>query len=717
MKRPISVRSAAIIVLLFSFLLGGCSDLFGKSSPDPSASETSTGSPSSEPSAAPDASGGVNAYLSAWERLDYAGMYALLSPFVKKNLTEEQFVKRYQTIYDALKVSNLVVTALPAEQQASDGDGAGTEGTAVTGTGTAVKGFSYRVTMDTAEGPVSFDNQGRVRKTVEDDVTAWLIDWNPSYIFPGMEEGDTVRIEKTPAVRGEIVDRNGNPLAVNVEAAQLGIVPNKLGDSADTVKAAMAAKLGMTVQEIDRKLGASWVKPHLFVPIAVAADDAVRDELVALPGVAAQKVMVRRYPLGEAAAHLIGYIGEINADELKTREAQGYKAGDLIGKTGLELALETQLRGTSGQSAVIIDKAGVRKSVVAGQDATNGATYKLTIDTAVQQAIYEEIKADEASVAAIQPATGEVLALLSSPSYDPNAFVQGVSKEQYRQWNEDPRHPFLNRFSRTYAPGSAFKVITAAIGLDSGALDPNEAKEIAGLTWKKDSSWGKYYVKRVHETNPVDLQRALTYSDNIYFAQTALAIGKKPFVEGAARFGIGEPLPLSYPFSASQLATGGGGPSGDIQLADSGYGQGQVEMTTLHVAFAYSALVNDGNIVYPQLSEADAASAGKLWKEQAMSADTAELIKADLVKAVASPGGSGHGANIAGASIAGKTGTAELKASKGTKGQENGWFVGFDAGDPQLLISMMIENVQGRGGSGYVAPKVKRIFEQARSGN
>ncbi|BBI36721.1 penicillin-binding transpeptidase domain-containing protein [Cohnella abietis] len=712
MKRQSSVRLAAIIVLLLPFLLGGCSDLFGKSSPEPSASETSTGAPSSDPSTAPDSSGGVTAYLSAWERLDYAGMYALLSPFVKNDLTEEQFVKRYQTIYDALKVSNLVVTALPAEHQTLDG--ASTEGTAVTGAGTAVKGFAYHATMDTAEGPISFNNKGRVRKTVEDGVTSWLIDWNPSYIFPGMEEGDTVRIEKTPAVRGEIVDRNGNPLAVNIEAAQLGIVPSKLGDSADTVKATMAKKLGMAVQDIDRKLSASWVKPNLFVPIAVVVDDAVREELVALPGVAAQKVMVRRYPLGEAAAHLIGYIGEINADELKTREAEGYKAGDMIGKTGLELMLETQLHGTSGKAAVIVDRTGVRKSVVAGQAASNGVKYKLTIDTVLQQAIYEEVKADEASVAAIRPETGEVLALLSSPSYDPNAFVQGVSKEQYRQWNEDPRHPFLNRFSQAYAPGSSFKVITAAIGLDSGALDPDEAKEIPGLTWKKDSSWGKYYVKRVHDMNPVDLSQALIYSDNIYFAQTALAIGKKQFVAGAARFGIGEPLPLAYPLSASQLARGGGAPSGDIQLADSGYGQGQVAMTTLHVAFSYSALVNGGNIAYPQLSEADSAFAGKLWKEQAMSVDTAERVKADLVKAVASPEGVGHGAYIAGASIAGKTGTAELKASKGTEGQENGWFVGFDADDPQLLISMMIENVQGRGGSRYVAPKVKRIFEQIK---
>jgi len=709
MKTQYRLRLAAIAILLLSLLLGGCSDLFGKSprhSQPPEASSSAV--PSSTPPAESGSSESVTAYLSSWQRLDFAGMYALLSPFVKNGLTEEQFIERYKTIYDMLGVTNLVVTALPADSQTEDGT-APTGG--VTGAGSAVKGFAYRVAMDTSEGPIAFDNRGRVRKSTADGVETWSIDWNPAYIFPGMEDGDTVKIEKTQAVRGEIVDRAGNPLAVNVEAAQLGIVPGQLGDSASEIKATIAQKLGITEQEIDRKLGAKWVKPNLFVPIAVV-DDAVKDELLALPGVFVQKITVRRYPLGEAAAHLIGYIGEISAEELKTRQELGYKAGDTIGKTGLELILEAQLRGEPGISAVIVDKSGKRKSVLAGEDVRNGASYKLTIDAELQRKIYEEVKADEASVAAIAPETGEVLALLSSPSYDPNAFVQGVSKEQYKGWSEDPRLPLLNRFSRTYAPGSSFKVVTAAIGLDEGTLDPDEAKAISGLTWAKNSSWGNYSVKRVHSVNSVDLSKALIYSDNIYFAQTALAIGKKKFVEGAKRFGIGEPFPLLFPLSASQLANGGGEPSGEIQLADSGYGQGQVMTTTLQMAFAFSALVNGGNIAYPRLSEADSATAPKLWKEQAMSAETAELLKADLVKAVSSPEGVGHGAFIAGASMAGKTGTAELKASKGVKGQENGWFVGFDAQDKQLLISMMIENVQGRGGSGYVAPKVKRVFEK-----
>ena len=215
----------------------------------------------------------------------------------------------------------------------------------------------------------------------------------------------------------------------------------------------------------------------------------------------------------------------------------------------------------------------------------------------------------------------------------------------------------------------------------------------------------------MHAVNPVDLSKALIYSDNIYFAQAALQIGKKKFVEEAAKFGIGEAIPFAYPLSQSQIAKGN--IQSDIQLADSGYGQGQVTMTTLHVAFVFSALANGGNIAYPRMTLEDNTDIPKVWKEHAMSPETAAILKADLVKAVSSPAGVGHAAYIKGASIAGKTGTAELKVSKNSDGQENGWFVGFDANDPQLLLSIMIEEVKGRGGSSYVTPKVKRIFQQA----
>lgn len=685
-------RGGLLMCFVVLLLLFGCEQT--KKNAELTPVPTATPSTEHEPEELADV---VAAYLSDWQRGDYPGMFERLTPASQSGMTEQQFADRYKTLYEKLEASNMRIEALSDKSMKSQNEAVNA----------SVRGFDYRVRMDTVAGPIEFEQHGRVRKTLDGSETRWLIEWQPSLIFPNLQEGDTIRVQVATGERGELVDRNGNGLAVNGSAPQLGIVPGKLGETAESAKAQIAEKLGITVQEIDRKLGASWVKPDLFVPIAIVSEGA-QDAFVDIPGVVFYNKKLRVYPLGEAAAHLTGYVGEITAEELEKRKDKGYEVGDYIGKAGLEQVLEDELRGADGIVATIVDKVGNRKAVLAEQPAIPGKTFKLTIDSDLQKTIYNELKTEASSVSAIDPKTGEITALLSTPSYDPNAFVLGVSKTQYNAWNNDPRHPFLNRFSRSYSPGSTFKLVTAAIGLDTKTLDPDEAKPITGLAWAKDKSWGKYYVKRVHAVSPVDLSAALIYSDNIYFAQAALQIGKTKFAEKATGFGIGEKLPILYPFSRSQLANGSIG--SEIQLADSGYGQGQVLITTTHLALIYSALVNDGDIVYPRLErETDLP---KVWKQLAMSPEAAARLKEDLIAAVSRSDGAGHGTYIEGAAIAGKTGTAEIKASKDAEGAENGWFVGFDANDPKLLLSVMIENVGGRGGSGYVTPIVKRIFQK-----
>lgn len=684
-------RICGVLLLLFLF---GCQETKQNAEHTPTSVPTAatiTEHPSEELAEV------VEAYVSHWQQGDYASMFALLTPASRSDMTEPQFADRYKTLYEKIDAENIIITALPDKSMKS-------QNAAVNA---SVRGFDYRVRMDSVAGPIEFEQHGRARKTQDGSRTEWRIEWEPSLIFPKLQEGDTIRVQAVIGERGELLDRSGAGLAVNGSAPQLGIVPGRLGENAEGVKQRIADQLGITFQEIDRKLGASWVRPDLFVPIALV-DEGSEETFRDIPGVLIQEKKLRVYPLGEAAAHLTGYVGEITAEELEKRKDKGYAVGDEIGKSGLEQVLEDELKGTDGVVATIVDKVGNRKAVLAEQPAVPGKTFKLTIDADLQKTIYDEIKADASSVSAIDPQTGEVTALVSTPSYDPNAFVRGISKDRYQAWSQDPRHPFLNRFTQSYSPGSTFKLVTAAIGLDTHTLDPDEAKPITGLTWAKDKSWGKYYVKRVHAVSPVDLSTALLYSDNIYFAQAALQIGKTKFAEGAAGFGIGEQLPVLYPFTRSQLANRGIG--SDIQLADTGYGQGQVAVTTLQLALIYSALVHDGDIVYPKLERA--AVVPKAWKERAMSPETAARLKEDLIQAVRHPDGVGHGAYIEGAAIAGKTGTAELKAAKDAEGKENGWFVGFDANRPKLLLSVMVEDVGKRGGSGYVAPIVKRIFEK-----
>ncbi|MEF3305095.1 penicillin-binding transpeptidase domain-containing protein [Paenibacillus sp. GYB003] len=639
----------------------------------------------------------MEAYVSAWRQLNYAGMYGALSPDAQARITEDEFAKRYGAIYEGIEASGLAVDIMPKEPAKEELD----------------KGevtIPYRVAMETVAGPLRFDHQAKLVKAETADGPRWTIAWEPSLLFPHMADGDKVRVTTAKGVRGEIVDRNGNGLAVNGTAPQVGIVPGRLGDAAERTKATLADKLGFSVEAINGMLGAKWVKPDSFVPLAFVAESAA-EQFRAIPGADVQSRDVRVYPYGESAAHVTGYIGEISAEELERRKEQGYAAGDLIGKAGLEQLFEERLRGKDGARISIVDGAGKTKETIARKDASAGETIRLTIDADVQRALYDELKQDAASAAAIRPATGDILALVSSPAYDPNAFQRGLSAERYNAWNRDPKQPFLNRFTKAYAPGSAFKLVTAAIGLDSRVLDPAEEKPITGLKWSKDGSWGNYYVKRVNETSPVNLQKALVYSDNIYFAQVALELGRQTFAAGSAKFGIGERLPVSYPFQKSQLSNTG--IRSDIQLADSGYGQGEVTMTTLHAALVFSALVNEGDMAYPVLTEEEAAGRGKRWKPGAMAPETAELLRRDLVQAVAGPGAPGHGAYIPGASIAGKTGTAEFKRSKEEDGLENGWFVGFDAAGPQLLLAVMVEDVKGRGGSGYVTAKAKRVFQFA----
>ncbi|MFC3800703.1 penicillin-binding transpeptidase domain-containing protein [Cohnella sp. GCM10012308] len=689
------IRKGAIAALLVLTVLSGCKGGANNLKP--------------EPTPEPTAEDAIGAYLKEWQQLDYAGMYAMLTPDARGKQTAEQFAERYGKIYEGIKAAKLEVEDVsPAPASSPSSSPASTASTAP-----VVQKFQYAVQMETVAGPVTFKHEGTARKTLDGEEQKWRIDWDSSMIFPEMKDGDKVRVQTLASERGEIVDRTGEGLAVNGTAPQLGIIPGQLGDDPAAVKAKVAAKLGITVADIDRKLGASWVKPGLFVPIGIV-DEAEMDVFDGVPGVTFQQKKLREYPLGEAAAHLTGYVGEINAEQLERLKDKGYKTGDVIGKAGLEQVLEDKLRGTDGVVVAIEDAGGQRKAVLAEKPAEPGTSFQLTVDAGLQKTIYEEVKADASSAAAIEPRTGEVLALLSSPSYDPNAFVRGLSSKQYAAWNDDPRHPFLNRFSKGYAPGSSFKLVTAAIGLDEGTLDPDKAVEISGMKWTKDGSWGSYYVKRVHAVNPVDLSKALTYSDNIYFAQAALALGKDKFAEDVAKFGIGEAIPIVYPLAKSQLSNKG--LKNEIQLADSGYGQGEVTMTSLHVALAFSAIVNGGNIAYPRLTLEDDPDSPQIWKAAAMTPESAELLKKDLVQAVASPEGVGHGAYIQGAAIAGKTGTAELKATKGVKGEENGWFVGFDANDPKLLLAVMVEDVNGRGGSTYVTPKVKRIFQQAMKG-
>lgn len=249
--------------------------------------------------------------------------------------------------------------------------------------------------------------------------------------------------------------------------------------------------------------------------------------MFALKGVLKQDVKGRVYPMGESAAHLIGYVGQITADEMKERE--GYSSTDIIGKRGLEQVLEERLKGSNGIKIGIKKKDG-SEVVLSEKPVENGENVQLTIDMNLQKSLYTELGGKPGTAAAIDPVTGNTLALVSSPSFDPNQASLGFTADEWKAMEGNKDMPLLTRFKQTYAPGSVMKPLTGAVGLTEGTLTLDETINVKGLQWQKDSSWGGYKVTRVKDPGgPVNFEKAMMYSDNIYFAQQALELGNEKF--------------------------------------------------------------------------------------------------------------------------------------------------------------------------------------------
>ena len=646
-------------------------------------------------------------YMNHISEQEYEQMYAMLNIEASGNVSQEDFIKRNAAIYEGIEVQNMTVELLAYDE----------EQMAVT----------YQTSFDTVAGNISFENEAFFMK----GEAGYELVWDDSLIFPNLTSADKVRVSTTQADRGEILDRNGRVLAGKGVASSVGIVPGKMEDREAAIQK-MAELLEITPETIEKKLSEQWVKEDSFVPIktiprveetelmAVNPDEEVlkekerHEKLLEIPGVMIADTEVREYPLGEAAAHLVGYVQSVTEEDLEEHDGEGYTASDVIGRSGMESLFEKELKGQNGCRIYIMDSEGNEKEELAYILVRHGQNIQLTIDAGLQASLYGQFKEDKSCSVAMNPYTGEVLALVSTPSYDNNDFIMGLSNEQWTALNEDENKPMYNRFRQVWCPGSTFKPITAAIGLESGAIDWAEDYGNAGLSWQKDESWGSYYVTTLHTYEPVILENALIYSDNIYFAKAALKIGAKEMESSLTRLGFNEELPFEIKMAESQYSNSESIET-EIQLADSGYGQGQVLVNPLHMACIYSAFCNEGNIIKPYLLYQSEAAA-EYWIAGAFSAETADRVLQGTKKVVNDSSGTGYAAHRDDIVLAGKTGTAEIKASKeDNSGTELGWFAVFTAEEtaerPVLLISM-VEDVKDRGGSGYVVEKDRMVLEE-----
>ncbi len=651
-------------------------------------------------------------YMSHIPEKKYEEMYTMLNLDASGNISMEDFIKRNSAIYEGIEMQNMTVKVMEYDKEQI-----------------AVR---YQTSFDTMAGNINFDNEAHFLKG-EDRYT---LVWNDALIFPELEYSDKVRVSTIEAKRGEILDRNGRVLAGKGIASSVGIVPGKL-ENRDTAIQEIAEILEITPEVIEKKLVAKWVKEDSFVPIKtlpkvekielqsidpkeeVLLENERQEKLLAIPGVMISDTEVREYPLEAAAAHLIGYIQSVTAEDLEEHVGEGYTANSVIGRSGMESLFEKELKGQNGCRIYIVDTDGNEKEELASVEVQHGQNVQLTIDAELQATLYEQFKEDKSCSVAMNPYTGEVLALVSTPSYNNNDFILGMSNEQWTSLNEDEKNPLFNRFRQVWCPGSSIKPIIAAIGLESGRIDPTEDYGNEGLSWQKDTSWGAYYVTTLHDYEPVILENALINSDNIYFAKAALKIGREELENSFIRLGFNEELPFTIKMAESQYSNTEKIET-EIQLADSGYGQGQVLMNPLHMASLYSAFCNDGNVIKPYLNYQEEAKE-EYWITEAFSSDVASTILEGIKKVVNDSNGTGYAAHREDVALAGKTGTAEIKASKDdTSGTELGWFAIFTAeetAERPILIVSMVEDVKERGGSSYVVEKDRQVLEEWFSKN
>ncbi len=646
-------------------------------------------------------------YMGCIPKKKYKEMYQMIDAGAYGQISEKDFVKRNSAIYEGMEVKDVAVKNMVYNEEENS--------------------VQYQMSFDTVAGKVSFENQ--VFFVKKDD--GYKLLWTDAVIYPQLTAKDRIRVSAAQAKRGEIFDRNGRLLAGKGVASSVGIVPGKLKERVRSIKR-IADLLEIKTEDIKKELSAKWVREDSFVPLktvkkigaldrmALEPDAEILEEferqreLLEIPGIMISDTKVRTYPYKEAAAHLVGYVQNVTAEDLEKHAGEGYTANSVIGRSGAEGLYERELKGQNGYRIYLADSDGNEIKEIACRAAEDGKDIKLTIDAELQKIFYEQYGKDKSCSAALDPYTGEVLALVSTPSFDSNDFVMGFSSQDWAALNEEETKPLYNRFRQVWCPGSAFKPIIAAIGLESGAVDPQEDYGNVGLSWQKDASWGSYFVTTLHAYEPVDLEHALIYSDNIYFAKAALKIGADEMERSLLRLGFQEELPFAIVMAQSQYSNTEHMET-EIQLADSGYGQGQILINPLHMACLYTAFCNDGNVVQPYLRYRREAEP-RYWISHAFSKEHSNRVLEGLKKVVNDANGTGYAAHREDLLLAGKTGTAEIKMSKEDAfGTELGWFAVFTAektaGRPILMISM-VEDVKERGGSGYVVEKERAVIEQ-----
>ncbi len=537
-------------------------------------------------------------------------------------------------------------------------------------------------------------------------------------------ERNRVRSVIVDAPRGQILDRNGRILVDNSPSYSISVVPYEFLKSEGAV-----ALLSTLVREKATDLVSRIRKERIgnFSPVRIKRQvdfrtlSAIEEHILDLPGVFHNVESKRTYPGGVNASHIFGYLGEIASRELKSTGRDKYRPGDNIGKSGVELLYEDYLRGAAGVKYVEVDVLGreVRDlTELNNQPPAPGNDVSLTIDARVQAYLENSMDGKRGAVVVLDPRSGDILAFLSKPDYPPDLFSSPLTPKIWNDLVNSSEHPLYNRASQSlFPPGSTYKLVLAAAGLETGGINLDETVFCPGY-YKLGRRPFKCWKKEGHGT--VNLLAALKGSCNVFFYKKGLDVGLDNWAKFSRLFHFGQKTGID-------LSNESVGVVPDRTYFDRTYGErgwtkglllnlsvGQGDLLTTPLQMAYFAMIlaNEGvahkprllkSVTDPETGAVQEFSSEKVVIE-GVSAETYQTIKEGMFSVVNEPGGTGRGARLQGRDACGKTGTAQ-----NPHGESHAWFIGFaPRNKPEIALCVMVEN--GGGGGAVAAPIAGGVF-------
>jgi len=563
-------------------------------------------------------------------------------------------------------------------------------------------------------------------------IRLWYLQVVKGEYYHEQAESNRIRPVMLRPPRGVIYDRSGRPLVENELVFDISLIPEDAPDLDASIEK-LSAIVKITPDEIRKSLEDSTDVRTSYDPVKIR-EQATWDEVAMveahqddLPGAIVEPEHLRHYPYGGLASHQFGYIGKVSKSQRKKEQAD---IGMLTGQGGLEKIYDKLLRGVAGRRMIQVNASGRKVKDLGIEEPRPGTDIYLTIDLDAQKAAEEGLGSRAGAVVAMDPNTGEILALASHPTYDPNLFPRGISPKDWVQLMNDPSHPMYNRaIQSVYPPGSTFKIIVALAGLESGVIKLDDKVTCKGFLTSGRHSF-RCWKQGGH--GAVSFHQALVESCDVYFYTMGERIGWDRVAEYARKLGYGSLTGILLPDEKPGLIpttewkkkrTGEAWYPGDTYI--NSIGQGFVLVSPIQACQMMSAVANGGRFYRPLLlkqtrnretGEVDVFSPVHT-KSVTLDPNLLQEVRSALAGVVNEPGGTAHAAATPLAMVAGKTGTAQVIAQKvagrklSEETQDHAWFVAFaPVENPKIAVAVVVEH-GGHGGSA-AAPIAKKVIEE-----